>query len=313
MPVSAEAVLEDEQGRFVLRFERRLRHPPARVWAALTELESLRHWHPSPFELEPQVGGTVRFVPPDGAAFGEGRVVAYEPPHVLAYTWGEDLLRWEVEPDGDGTRLVLTHTFDDRGKAARDAAGWDLCLGGLESTLSAGPGQAAPAPTGESAIEGGWPELNRAYEERFGIVPAEATPPPNHLVAADAVGPQLMFTGQAEAAMRFYVSVFYPARIEEIDRYGPGEDGPEGTVRHATMRLGDCLVQVIDSPIRHAFGFTPSISLTARAASEDAVNGMFTRLADGGTVLMPLDRYPFSERFGWVTDRFGVSWQLTLA
>lgn len=162
-------------------------------------------------------------------------------------------------------------------------------------------------------MSAGWPELNRAYEERFGIDPAEATPPPNQVIAADAVVPQLMFTGQSEAAMRFYVSVFFPARVEEVDRYGPGEEGPEGTVRHATMRLGDCAVHFIDSPIQHAFGFTPSISLTVRAASKEAVDGMFTRLAEGGTVLMPLDRYPFSERFGWVTDRFGVSWQVTLA
>jgi predicted 3-demethylubiquinone-9 3-methyltransferase (glyoxalase superfamily) len=77
------------------------------------------------------------------------------------------------------------------------------------------------------------------------------------------------------------------------------------------MRLGDGAIHVIDSPIEHGFGFTPSISLTVRAASADAVDGMFSR--QGGTVLMPLDRYPFSERFGWVTDRFGVSWQVTWA
>lgn len=310
MPVSAEAVLMDEHGRFVLRFERTLHHPPARVWIALTEAESLRSWHPSPFEFEPCVGGTVRFLPPEGFAFGEGEVTAYEPPRLFAYTWGDDLLRWEVEPHGEGARLVLTHTFDDRGKAARDAAGWDLCLEALERTMSVGPGA---APTGESALAAGWPELNRAYEARFGIAPADATPPPNHVVAAEAVAPQLMFTGDAEAAMRFYVSVFFPARVEEIDRYGAGEEGPEGTVRHATLRLGDCPIHLIDSPIRHPFGFTPAISLAVRAASADAVDGMFTRLAEGGAILMPLDRYPFSERFGWVTDRFGVSWQLTLA
>jgi predicted 3-demethylubiquinone-9 3-methyltransferase (glyoxalase superfamily) len=110
--------------------------------------------------------------------------------------------------------------------------------------------------------------------------------------------------------MRFYASVFFPARIERIERYGAGEPG-EGTVKHATLRLGDRTVRCIDSPPVHPFTFTPAISIAVRAASADAVDGMFARLGDGGTVLMALDRYPFSERFAWVTDRFGVSWQLS--
>lgn len=175
MPAAADAILEDRDGRAVLRFERVLRHPPERVWAALTETDDLRRWHPSPFALETRVGGAVDYLPPDGAAFGQGKVMAYEPPHVFAYTWGEDLLRWELTAHDDGTLLVLTHTFEDRNKAARDAAGWDLCLGALDSALS---GTDAPAPVGERAIPAGWRELNRRYEERFGITPEEATPPP---------------------------------------------------------------------------------------------------------------------------------------
>ena len=92
MPVAPDVVLEDHQGRTLLRFERLLHHRPAKVWAALTELDELRPWHPSPFELEPRAGGAVRYVPPDGAAFGEGEVTEYDPPRVLAYTWGEDRL-----------------------------------------------------------------------------------------------------------------------------------------------------------------------------------------------------------------------------
>jgi predicted 3-demethylubiquinone-9 3-methyltransferase (glyoxalase superfamily)/uncharacterized protein YndB with AHSA1/START domain len=310
MPIAADAVLDDDEGRLVLRFERILRHPPERVWVALTELDDLRRWHPSPFELEDRVGGTVSFLPPEGNAFGDGRVTAYEPPSLLAYEWGDDHLRWEIEPHDGGARLILTHTFDDRLKAARDAAGWDLCLNALAASLSGG---GDVPPTGESAIPAGWSELNQIYEERFGIAPNDATPPPNHLAASDAVAPLLMFTGNAEDAMRFYVSVFFPARIEQIERYGTGESGAEGTVKYATLRLGEHAIHCIDSPIEHPFTFTPSISLAVQAASTDAVDGMFTRLSQGGTVLMPLDRYPFSERFGWVTDRFGVSWQITLA
>lgn len=309
MPVSAEAILEDEQGRPALRLQRLLDHPPEQVWLALTQLDRLRRWHPSPFELELRVGGKVSFLAPAGNALGDGHVTACEPPRLLAYSWGEDHLRWELEPHGDGTRLVLTHTFDDRLKAARDAAGWDLCLDALASSLSGG---VDPSPTGEAAFAAGWKELNRAYEQRFAIAPEQATPPPAHVAFSDAVAPLLMFTGDAEEAMRFYVATFFPARIERIERYGAGEQGA-GMVKHATLRLGDSAIHCIDSPIEHAFGFTPAVSLALRAKSADAVDDIFARLSRDGAVLMPLDRYPFSERFGWVTDRFGVSWQVTLA
>lgn len=309
MPAAADAILEDRDGRAVLRFERTLPHPPERVWAALTEVDELRHWHPSPFELERRAGKTITYLPPAGNAFGDGEVSAYEPPSLLAYSWGEDHLRFELSPSGEGTLLVLTHTFDDRSKAARDAAGWDLCLDALRGSLS---GEQDQPPTGESAIPAGWSELNEAYQERFGIAPEQAAQPPSHVAASDAVAPLLMFTGRAEEAMRFYTSVFFPARIERIERYGPGEQGREGTVKHATLRIGEQAIQCIDSTIEHPFTFTPSISLAVRGASVEAVDGMFARLVADGAVLMPLDRYPFSERFGWVTDRFGVSWQMTL-
>jgi predicted 3-demethylubiquinone-9 3-methyltransferase (glyoxalase superfamily) len=141
---------------------------------------------------------------------------------------------------------------------------------------------------------------------------AAATPPPDRVAALDAVVALLMFTGDAEEAMRFYASIFTPARIERIERYGPGEQGTEGTVKHATLRVGDRTIHFIDSPAVHQFTFTPSISLSVRGASVAAVDGIFARLSEGGTILMALDRYPFSERFGWVTDRFGVSWQVTI-
>lgn len=124
--------------------------------------------------------------------------------------------------------------------------------------------------------------------------------------------PFLMFTGEAEAAMRFYAATFPDAEIEAIERYGAGEPGPEGSVKQARMRIGDQAIMCIDSPPVHDFGFTPAISLFVACDAEAEVDGLFERLADGGTVLMPLAAYPFSARYGWLSDRFGVSWQLAL-
>jgi predicted 3-demethylubiquinone-9 3-methyltransferase (glyoxalase superfamily) len=123
----------------------------------------------------------------------------------------------------------------------------------------------------------------------------------------------LMFDGQAENAMRFYTSLFDNGEIERIDRYQAGEPGTEGTVKHATFRLADQALMCIDSPVKQPFTFTPAVSLVVEFETEASLDRLFARLSDGGTILVPLDAYPFSARFGWVTDRYGVSWQLTLA
>ena len=180
MPLTPDATMYDESGRTVIRFERLLRQPPERVWAALTKADELAAWHPSPFELEPRAGGAVTDRPPFDHAIGDGTVTAYEPERLLSYTWGEDELRWELRPHAKDTVLVLTQAFDDHFKAARDAAGWHLCLDALAGALPSAlqdAGTAGPAPTGERAIPAGWQQLNAAYEERFGISPDQATPP----------------------------------------------------------------------------------------------------------------------------------------
>jgi uncharacterized protein YndB with AHSA1/START domain len=176
MPVAADAVLTDQQGRAVLRFERTLSQSPERVWAALIEPADQRSWHPTPFELEPTVGGRVTYLPGgDVPEMPAGEVTEYDPPRVLAHTWDEDVLRWEVRPAEDGSVLVLTHTFDDRFKAARDAAGWHICLDALADTLD---GLKPPQGDDGERLPGGWRDLNAAYEARFAIPHERATPPP---------------------------------------------------------------------------------------------------------------------------------------
>jgi predicted 3-demethylubiquinone-9 3-methyltransferase (glyoxalase superfamily) len=127
----------------------------------------------------------------------------------------------------------------------------------------------------------------------------------------------LMFVGEqhgkAEEAMNFYVSLFKDSRITKIERYGAGEPEPEGTVKHATFVLDGQQFMAIDSGQEHAFTFTPAISIFVDCESEAEIDGLFGQLSDGGMVLMPLDNYGFSASFGWVADRFGVSWQLNLA
>jgi predicted 3-demethylubiquinone-9 3-methyltransferase (glyoxalase superfamily) len=109
--------------------------------------------------------------------------------------------------------------------------------------------------------------------------------------------------------MSLYESIFPGARIE---RYGPGEPGPEGTVKVAHFNLNGHRLMFSDSYVKHEFTFTPSISLFVDFASVEDLDSTFAKLANGGKVFMPLDNYGFSRRFGWRSDRFGVSWQLNL-
>ena len=122
----------------------------------------------------------------------------------------------------------------------------------------------------------------------------------------------LMFSGKAEEAMNLYTSCFDKSEIITITRYGANEDGKEGTVLQATFSLHGQLFMCIDSYIEHAFTFTPAISLYVTCCTEDEIDRVFQKLSQDGKVLMPLTTYPFSEKFGWIEDRFGVSWQLTL-
>jgi len=129
---------------------------------------------------------------------------------------------------------------------------------------------------------------------------------------AKTITPFLMFEGDAEAAMTLYTAVFSDAAIVRIERYAAGEPGREGSIKRAWFRLCGQHIQCTDSPMHHAFTFTPSISLFVDCDDEADLQRVFDQLADGGKVLMPLNDYGFSRKFGWVNDRFGVSWQLNL-
>lgn len=129
---------------------------------------------------------------------------------------------------------------------------------------------------------------------------------------ARQVTTQLMFEGVAEEAMNHYVSLFADSEVKQVERYGPDGPGAEGTIKRATFTLAGREFACIDSPIEHGFTFTPSVSLFVDCESGTELEAAFGRLSDGGGVLMPVGDYGFSTRFAWVTDRFGVSWQLNL-
>lgn len=127
--------------------------------------------------------------------------------------------------------------------------------------------------------------------------------------------PFLMFEGKAEEAMTFYVSLFPDGQLLNLERFGPdgpGGPGKAGTVLRGLIRVAGLEVMCFDSPARHAFTFTPSVSLFVDFDDEAELRRVAAALADGGHALMPLDNYGFSRLFTWQSDRYGVSWQLNL-
>ncbi len=123
----------------------------------------------------------------------------------------------------------------------------------------------------------------------------------------------LMFEGRAEEAMNAYVALVPNSRVIAINRYGKGAPGPEGSVVMARFELAGQEHRCSDSFVKHAFTFTPSMSLFLECGSEGEIDRIYAALLEGGQALMPIGDYGFSRRFGWLNDRFGVSWQLNLA
>ena len=120
----------------------------------------------------------------------------------------------------------------------------------------------------------------------------------------------LMFDGQAEEALRFYAELF-ETEPEDVKHFPQEAGRPPRLLSGALTIPGGLRLMLFDSPAKHAFGITPAISLFLDCDSVEEVTALAGELGEGGQVYMPLDSYPFAERFTWVGDRFGVTWQLS--
>lgn len=128
----------------------------------------------------------------------------------------------------------------------------------------------------------------------------------------------LMFTGancgKAEEAIKFYISLFKNSKIVRIEYYKADEpSGREGLVKMARFTLAGQEYMASENTYDHKFNFTPSVSIFVNCENEEEIERLFKKLSEGGGVMMELNDYGFSKKFGWVADRYGVSWQLNLS
>ncbi|MEV3855919.1 SRPBCC family protein [Streptomyces sp. NPDC050095] len=146
-----------DDGRPAVRLTRTYARPAERVWQYASDPAELAHWFPSAFEVAELVpGATIRFFDDPNMPESTGTVLAAEAPRHLSYSWGGDEMRLDVTPLDDGTtRLMLTNVLESADTAARNAAGWELCLCALDAADRDEPAPTAPA----------WKEFYDAYVE----------------------------------------------------------------------------------------------------------------------------------------------------
>ena len=164
---AAGAEVRKNGDEWTLIVVRELRHPPAKVWKALTEPAQLREW--APFDADRDLGtvGPVKLstVGTPTPQVSDTKIERAEAPRLLEYSWGGNELRWELEPLGGGTRLTLWHNIG-RKFVSMGAAGWHICFDVLAQLLA---GEPIGRIVGGEAMKFGWPRLNAEYAEQFGL------------------------------------------------------------------------------------------------------------------------------------------------
>jgi uncharacterized protein YndB with AHSA1/START domain len=171
MDAAAFGTLEHVGDLSILRYERRVAHPQQRVWRAITEDAELATWFPTTIEGPRRAGRALHFSfrEGEGQSF-DGEMLAFVPPSLMELRWADDVLRFELEPDGErATILRLRVTFPEHGKAARDAAGWHVCLDQLVAACG------GTTPRQDSTAR--WGAVHPAYVDRFGPAASALGPP----------------------------------------------------------------------------------------------------------------------------------------
>jgi uncharacterized protein YndB with AHSA1/START domain len=163
---AAGAEVHKEGDNWTLVLVRELRHPPAKVWQALTEPEHLREWAPFDDGSLGAAGRTVKLTTVGAPApmVSETTVTRAEAPRLLEYNWGGQEIRWQLEAAGGGTRLTLWHNIDRR-FIAMGAAGWHICFDVLDAHLA---GEPIGRMVGMETMQfDGWQRLQKEYAQQF--------------------------------------------------------------------------------------------------------------------------------------------------
>lgn len=168
-PGAATGAKIDKDGEnWTLVLVRELRHPPAKVWKALTDPAHLREW--APFDADRNLGAvgtaTLTTVGAPAERVTETHIKRADAPRTLEYNWGGFDIRWQLEPLGDGTRLTLWHNIDRR-FISMGAAGWHICIDVLDRFLDGEPIGRIVGP--EAMKFDGWQRLNAEYAQQFGL------------------------------------------------------------------------------------------------------------------------------------------------
>lgn len=172
------AEVRKEGDSWTLVLVRELRHPPAKVWRALTDPDHLREWAPFDSDRNLDTVGTAKLATVGAPAphVTETQVKRADAPKLLEFNWGGQDIRWQLEPlAGGGTRLTIWHNID-RGFISMGAAGWHICFDVLERFLA---GQPIGRIVGPDAMKfGGWQRLNAEYAKQFGVEAPSWPPKP---------------------------------------------------------------------------------------------------------------------------------------
>jgi uncharacterized protein YndB with AHSA1/START domain len=164
---AAGADVRRDGDTWTLVLVRELRHPPEKVWRALTQPEQLREWAPFDADRSLDTTGPVKLttVGTPSPQVSETIVTRADAPRLLEYKWGENDMRWELAPIANGTRLTLWHSIGRR-FVAMGAAGWHICLDVLDRLVA---GRPIGRIVGPEAMKFEWPRLNAEYSKQFGI------------------------------------------------------------------------------------------------------------------------------------------------